>query len=221
MMITTTARDGTLTVADAPQRGRSDPVPMPRDPAAVVTELHDLLAAADVPGPYVMVGHSLGGTFSVLYARRYRDEVRALVVVDSPLPPLRGRVGAKAWEALRIVSSPPDFLPGYEQESYDLQKLFEEIEAAKPLPDIPVVVVRRGEVRMSDDPLPEGSLPEGLALTQAELDAISEAQREAQVQWAASVPGAEVITVPGTTHYVQNQRPDVVIAAIRDAIART
>jgi pimeloyl-ACP methyl ester carboxylesterase len=74
---------------------------------------------------------------------------------------------------------------------------------------------------MSDDPLPEGSLPEGLALTQAELDAISEAQREAQVQWAASVPGAEVITVPGTTHYVQNQRPDVVIAAIRDAIART
>jgi hypothetical protein len=31
---------------------------------------------------------------------------------------------------------------------------------------------------------------------------------------------AEVITVPNTTHYVENQRPDAVIAAIRDANAR-
>ena len=31
----------------------------------------------------------------------------------------------------------------------------------------------------------------------------------------------EVITVPGTTHYVQNQRPDAVVEAIREAIART
>ena len=37
---------------------------------------------------------------------------------------------------------------------------------------------------------------------------------------AASVPGAEVITVPGTTHYVQNQRPDVVIEAIREVPGR-
>ncbi len=40
------------------------------------------------------------------------------------------------------------------------------------------------------------------------------------LQWAASVPGAEVITVPDTTHYVQNQRPDAVVEAIRAAIAR-
>ena len=60
-----------------------------------------------------------------------------------------------------------------------------------------------------------------VALTQAELDAINEAQREAQVLWAQGVPGAEVITVPGTTHYVQTQRPDAVIDAIRDAIARS
>ena len=64
---------------------------------------------------------------------------------------------------------------------------------------------------MSDDPVPEGA-----PFTQAEVDAINTAQWEAQAQWAASVPGAEVITVPDTTHYVQNQRPDVVVDAIRD-----
>src|SRR5262245_50471100 len=214
--ITTTTRDGTLALADEQQRGRSDAVPMPRDPADVVTELHDLLAAADVPGPYVMVGHSLGGTLSVLYARSYPDEVSALVVVDSPLPPLRRLSSAAAWERSHNLRMDPNNVPGYELESYDLNKLFDEIEAAKPLPDIPVVVVRRGEVRMSDDPLPEG-----YPLTQAEVDAANEVQREAQAQWAESVPGAEVITVPGTTHYVQTQRPDVVVAAIRSAISKT
>ena len=89
MITTTTAANGTVTLADAPTPGRSEPAPMPRDPAEVVTELHDLLAAADVPGPYVLVGHSLGGALNVLYARTYPDEVSALVLVDSPLPPER------------------------------------------------------------------------------------------------------------------------------------
>jgi pimeloyl-ACP methyl ester carboxylesterase len=48
--------------------GRSDSAPMPRTAADVATELHTLLATAGVPGPYVMVSHSLGGLFSLLYA---------------------------------------------------------------------------------------------------------------------------------------------------------
>ena len=107
-------------------------------------------------------------------------------------------------------------MPGYELEAYDLDTLFDEIDAAGPLPDIPVVVVRRGGPAMSDDPLPDGA-----PFTQAEVDALNTAQWEAQAQWAAGVPGAEVITVPDTTHYVQNQRPDAVVDAIRSAIART
>ena len=86
-MITTTDAGGTVALGEAARPGRSDPVPMPRDPAEVVTELHDLLSAADVPSPYVLVGHSLGGALNVLYARTYPDAVSGLVVVDSPLPP--------------------------------------------------------------------------------------------------------------------------------------
>ena len=215
-MITTTNASGTLTLAETARPSRSDSASMPRDPADVVTELHDLLAAADVPGPYVLVGHSLGGAFDVLYALTYPDDVTALVVVDSPLPPDRDLLGPELWEAVQVMSLDPSLVPGYELESYELGTLFDEIEAAGALPDIPVVVVRRGGATMSDDPLPEGA-----PFTQAEVDAINAAQWEAQAQWAASVPGAEVITVPDTTHYVQNQRPDAVVEAIRDAIART
>ncbi|GEL20622.1 alpha/beta fold hydrolase [Pseudonocardia asaccharolytica] len=52
-MITTTNASGAPTLAETARRGRSDSAPMPRDPADVVTELHDLLAA-DVPGPHVL-----------------------------------------------------------------------------------------------------------------------------------------------------------------------
>ena len=55
-------RPGSLiTTGSEPLPGRSDQVPMPCNPADVVAELHDLLAAAQVPGPYVFVGDSLGG----------------------------------------------------------------------------------------------------------------------------------------------------------------
>ena len=53
--------------------GRSDPAPMPRTAADVTSELHSLLATAGVPGPYLMVSHSFGGLFSLLYARTYPD----------------------------------------------------------------------------------------------------------------------------------------------------
>ena len=218
MITTTIAADGTVSTAEALEPGRSGPAPTTPDPAEVVEELHDLLAAADVPGPYVLVGHSLGGVLQLLYARTYPDEVSALVIVDSPLPPLRGLVDPQQWEKISVVAIPPEAIPGYALESYDLDTLFDEIEAAGTLPDIPVVVIRRGDgAAFSDD----DTVPEGAPFTQAEVDALNNAQWEAQAQWAAGVPGAEVITVPDTTHYVQNQRPDAVVDAIRQVAGGT
>ena len=171
-MITTTNASGTPTLSDTFRPGRSGAVPTaPRDPAEVVTELHDLLTAADVPGPYVLVGHSLGGAFDLLYAVTYPDEVAALVFVDSPLPPERELVG-ELWEAVQVMSQDPSLVPGYELESYDVGTLFDEIEAAGTLPDIPVVVIRRGDgAAFSDD----DTVPEGAPFTQAEVDAINTA----------------------------------------------
>ena len=66
--------------------GRSDPADSPRDGGHVVDELRALLSAQDLKPPYVLVGHSLGGLYMQLYARRYPDEVSALVLVDSTHP---------------------------------------------------------------------------------------------------------------------------------------
>ena len=50
--------------------GWSDPYPLPRNAEQFAKELHTLLHEANIPGPYVLVGHSLGGTH---HAGVYRD----------------------------------------------------------------------------------------------------------------------------------------------------
>jgi pimeloyl-ACP methyl ester carboxylesterase len=61
----------------------SDPTPGPRSVASLVRDLHELLARSGERGPYLLVGHSLGGLFVRRYAKKYPDEVAALVLLDS------------------------------------------------------------------------------------------------------------------------------------------
>jgi len=60
--------------------GWSDRAERPRTAAEVATELRDLLRAADVPGPYVLVAHSLGGTYVRRFAQLFPDQVAGLVL---------------------------------------------------------------------------------------------------------------------------------------------
>lgn len=70
-------------VYDRAGLGWSDPSPRPRTVEVMVDELHTLLTNAGIPGPYVLVGHSLGGMVVRLYAHSYPQEVAGLVLVDS------------------------------------------------------------------------------------------------------------------------------------------
>ena len=63
--------------------GWSDPSPHPRTATRRMEELHTLLVNDDVQGPYVLVGHSLGGMLVRAYAHTYTDEVAGMVLVDS------------------------------------------------------------------------------------------------------------------------------------------
>lgn len=66
--------------------GWSEPGVVPRDGAQVVGELHALLQAAGENGPFVLVGHSLGGVHVRMYAAQYPQDVAGLVLVDTAYP---------------------------------------------------------------------------------------------------------------------------------------
>ena len=62
--------------------GWSESSPEPRTAREFAKELHTLLAKANEPGPYVLVGHSMGGYTVRVYAHDYPDEVSGVVFVD-------------------------------------------------------------------------------------------------------------------------------------------
>ncbi len=71
---------------DRAGHGWSDPAREPRTARQIAQELHALLDATGVPGPFVLVGHSFGGYVNRAFAHLYRDEVAGMVLVDSLHP---------------------------------------------------------------------------------------------------------------------------------------
>ena len=67
--------------SDAPEQHQSI-----RTSQDMVNDLHTLLVNANVPAPYLLVGHSLGGYNVRLYASQYPKEVVGIVLVDSAHP---------------------------------------------------------------------------------------------------------------------------------------
>jgi pimeloyl-ACP methyl ester carboxylesterase len=66
--------------------GWSDPASGPRTGVAIVNDLHNALQAAHEPAPYVMVGASLGGPLIMTYTKYFGEEVAGLVFVDASHP---------------------------------------------------------------------------------------------------------------------------------------
>jgi pimeloyl-ACP methyl ester carboxylesterase len=65
--------------------GWSEAGAQPRTSEQIAGELHILLGNAEVRRPYVLVGHSFGGTNMQVYASQYPGEVAGMVLVDSAL----------------------------------------------------------------------------------------------------------------------------------------
>ena len=206
-------RPGTVVPGDPPGiTDRSSAVQMPRTVADSVSDLHTLLEAADVPGPYVLVAHSWGGMIAQLFARSYPDEVVGLVLVDAFAPAVRELLGEK-WEAyVEVLNNPPGEVlnaqPEYEK--FDIDASIDEVVSAPPLDvELPLVVLSKTE------PFPE--FPAGSGMTNADVDAIWPDAQQSLVDLVPNTPH-EIAT--GSIHYIQVTEPDLVIDAARLVIGR-
>lgn len=74
---------------DRAGEGWSDPAPTARSSATIVHDLQELLQRAPVAGPYVLVGHSIGGEYVRIFTAKFPSEVAGVVLVDSSHPDQR------------------------------------------------------------------------------------------------------------------------------------
>ncbi len=71
---------------DRAGQGWSGDAADPQDGITAARDLHTLLSVAGEHGPYVLVGHSIGGPYALTYAAHYPQQVAGMVLLDSSSP---------------------------------------------------------------------------------------------------------------------------------------
>jgi pimeloyl-ACP methyl ester carboxylesterase len=194
--------------------GRSDPAPGPRTSVDRVRDLHALLAAARVPGPYVLAGHSNGGLFSLLYASRHPEQVAGMVLIDGVHPDYHRRsievakqfVPRELWDELVAAACgiPPVQVDAELMDICRAEAQTRAALAAHPLRRIPLAVITRG-----GEHFPPGS----------EADAQERLWRQLQNELAAMQPGSTHVIATRSGHDIQHEQPELVLAQVRRVVA--
>jgi pimeloyl-ACP methyl ester carboxylesterase len=78
------AKTNRTCIYDRAGYGRSDIGPLPRTSGRIAAELRTLLMLAELPPPYILVGHSFGGFNMRLFAGLFPEDTAGVVLVDSP-----------------------------------------------------------------------------------------------------------------------------------------
>ena len=226
----------------------SDAAPGPFDSKHVSEDLHAALAKAGERAPFVLVGHSLGGPYALLFTGLYPSEVAGLVFVDASHPDQLDRlrkatgksmepptgmlsaVAALSWTGIiRLVpdGASPKLPPAavaaagaYTSTSLgptldELKALAATFQAAgqyRQLGARPLVVLT-AMAPMSDDVL------KSAGLTRDQGDRMRVAWKGLHDDEATWSTHSRHELVPDATHYIQLDRPDVVIKAVREVVA--
>lgn len=85
--------------------GYSESSKTPRDLETIVHELHTLLEKTGESAPYILVGHSLGGSVIRVFAELYPDQVDAMIFIDPTHPEQVERLGAAPADSFRFKSA--------------------------------------------------------------------------------------------------------------------
>jgi pimeloyl-ACP methyl ester carboxylesterase len=207
------AYDRPGTILDFDHRSRSDPAPMPRTAGDIVADLHALLTAAAIRGPYVLAGHSFGGLVARLYAATYPDEVAGMVLIDAAHEDYYAAVQEaltpeQRAEFARLQEQGPPELADYpDRERLDTDAsaaALREAASASPLRPMPLVVLTHGRPWDWPPGYPAAALEALWLPLQEKLTALT--------------PDGRLIVAERSGHFIPGDQPDLVIAAIQQVV---
>ena len=124
--------------------GQSETAQAPRDGLQIVLELRALLQTEGIKPPYVLVGHSLGGTYMKLFAKTFPDEVAGVVLVDARHAEFTQR--CQQLGVPRLLYDPPEallamFSPAARAELEAAPLTLKQARRAGTFPSVPLIVL--------------------------------------------------------------------------------
>jgi pimeloyl-ACP methyl ester carboxylesterase len=215
---------------DRPGYGSSEADGEAPTPKHIGTVLHEALAAAGITPPYVLVGHSLGGTRIRMFAGLFPNDVVGLVFVD-PTPDFTRRLddlhdvfqplglGQKEKDEMRAAPQSPPPPPSPARAEATMSRAmadqdFREIRALAPLRDIPLVVL----AGTSDAEWPT-SLPVSFDMHRWVRQWL-EVRNASLRRFASSVPRGTFVETTRSSHQIQRSEPELVAWAIQRVLGR-
>ncbi|MFI0451421.1 alpha/beta fold hydrolase [Actinomadura sp. 6N118] len=240
----------TSVLYDRAGTGWSERVTLPRTPTEVTDELRGLLRAADVPGPYLLVGHSLGAFYGRRYAQRFPEDVAGLLLLDPGHEDILSYVPKQAAELNEQMKPDPEQLPELSDEQIrSARDQLAQIYAQWPEPVREALIgynlaswrtslreTENFETEVYDELRHGGDLPDVplIVLTAGGdnpywaqfmpehlMREAHEGVRAMQAAIAASVPQGEQRVLTGASHqYGHVEQPDAVFHAIRDLLGK-
>jgi len=202
---------------------RSTPVDQPTTLQDHVDDLHALLkASGEGKRPYVVVGHSMGGAVSRLYASEYPEEVSGLVLVDPTPFEAANSLTDEQWALWKpLLGGPPseetlELYPALEWSDND--RNLEQASAAKKLKPMPFIAFQ-SDVPFDLAPYVEdGTLPMTLEEAEQFRILLYNAWHDAIGDLVSQVPGAKFIDDPHSSHYIHQIQPQLVIDSVREVV---
>ena len=187
---------------DRPGLGLSEPGHLPRTSEQMVAELDELLTKTNIPSPYILAGQSLAGLNIHLFASTDPHKVAGLVFVDAIHPDFDRRLepllsSTQAQQRREELELNPE---GIKFE--DILTSEDQVRAAPPLPDMPIIVIRHGSPFEGGADWPTEKVETLWEELQNDLTKLS--------------PQGKVIVAENSHHRIEEDRPDVVIDAIQE-----
>jgi thioesterase domain-containing protein len=190
-------------VYDRANHGSSDSAKVPHSNRQMARELYALLSNADEAAPYVLVGHSMGGTNVQLFLEEHSDSVAGMVLIDaSPEPPPFDQI-------------PPAAMVEFERNIARLEGL-----------DVETMMAGFEELRTSKRTLgnkPLAILVAGRALEDPNLDATKAKQHLAERQKAQKPllqlsSNGVLLVEENSAHHVPDEAPQTVIRTVEAVV---
>jgi pimeloyl-ACP methyl ester carboxylesterase len=176
--------------------GKSDRVAGRHTGADSVRDLHALLGAAGVPGPYLLVGFSFGGLLAIMYAGTYPDQVMGMVSLDGSLP-TDDEVDRliPAAERAQVMAEQER-----NQESVDFYRTVDEAKAlVAKVPDVPVTYMAARPVELPPN---------------WPVERMQAFIRTKQVQFTKTLPKGRLVEVQ-SSHDIDVDKPELVIQEVQ------